>query len=500
MNKKKYITHINNIKKTHYYTFSIKKKSEKGKNICNKNKRKIKIIQTLNISPLALSLEEKDKKFSLFKIEKNPTNIKILNYKLGRKNKYIQKGKLKIVNNKLSFSGISTNNTFESNNEVKNINIINGLNHQNNNNFCIEHKKILFSNSINYPMNKNKKNKVKNKSYINVETPKKYKTILTKFNRNSNKNINIFEEPNYYFEVFSSKYNNNNKEEKTQSEFNNKLFNNEEINKTAFHQFYSSAKRNKNYYETEISSNSDNICLENKYNYINFPNLENTKYFTGLENMKNVKDLFRPKISSKNKSAKINLKLILQKVKNNTINNKPIFEKIPNKQNDLPLKYYYKNSIGVKYSPINLNMLAQIPNRIMLIDNHGNEINNFSNNKHKQNDNIKINSLKQNFDDIKILRKQFLDIYHSGNITRNNSKKYLDTDNIKILIPKSKIFKMIHNNNSNYLNIQEKSNKKNNIMNKNPRNYFLSGKLRKKTKKSFVNLKISDKVEINLIS
>ena len=495
MNKKKNITYISNIKKAHYYTFSIKKKNEKEKKIDNKNKRKIKIIQTLNISPLALSLEkEKDKKISLFKIEKNPINIKILNNKLGRKYKYIQKGKLKIINNKLSFSGISTNNTFESNNEIKNINIINGQNHQNNINFCIEHRKILFSNSINYPMNKNKKNKVKNNSYINVETPKKYKTIFTKFNRNSNNNINIFEEPNYYFEIFSSKYNNNNKEEKTQSEFNNKLFNNEEINKVAFHKFYSSRK-NKKYYETEISSNSDNICLEKKYNYINFPN---------FEIMKNFKELSRPIISSKNKSAKINLKLILQKVKNNTINNIPIFEQLPNKQNDLksdlPLKYkHYKNSNGVKYSPINLNMLAQIPNRIILIDNHGNEINHFNNNKNKQNDNIKINSLKQNFGDIKILRKQFLDIYHSGN-TRNNSKTNLDTDYVKIPIPKSKILKMFHNNNVNYLNIQENSNKKNNIVNNNSRNYFLSGKLREKTKKYFLNLKISDKMEINLIS
>ena len=125
MNKKKNITYISNIKKAHYYTFSIKKKNEKEKKIDNKNKRKIKIIQTLNISPLAISLEkEKDKKISLFKIEKNPINIKILNNKLGRKYKYIQKGKLKIINNKLSFSGISTNNTFESNNEIKNINII----------------------------------------------------------------------------------------------------------------------------------------------------------------------------------------------------------------------------------------------------------------------------------------------------------------------------------------------------------------------------------------
>lgn len=477
--KKKYITLISSIKKTNYYNFSIKKNNENKKSInSSNNKRKLEFIQTVNISPLAQSFEPEEKKNKnglLIGLYKNLTNIKVLNNKL--KNKYLQKGKLKIVNNKLSFSGVSTNNTFESN-------IINSFNQKNNNNFFIDHKKIIFSNSINYPMNKNKKNKVKNKSYINFENANKYKTIFTKYNTSSNKNKNIFEEPNYYFEVFSSKYNKNKKEEKNISELNNQLFNNEEINKVEFHKFHSSTKRNKKYYDTEISSNSDNIYLENKQNYRNFLNIKNMKIFS---------DSYKPK----KKDSKVNLKFIIQNIKNKSINNIQIFDKFLNNKNYYMKKYYkhYKNNNRVKYSSIDLNILAQIPNRIMPIDNHGNEINDFKYNKKKliQNDNIKFNSLKQSFGDIKILRKQFLD-FHSNNITRNNSKKILDIDNIKIT--KNRIFKTFYQTNTNYLNLnnEEKLNQT-----KNRKNYFLSGKIRKKTKK-FLNLKTSDNIEINFIS
>ena len=121
-------------------------------------------------------------------------------------------------------------------------------------------------------------------------------------------------------------------------------------------------------------------------------------------------------------------------------------------------------------------MFAKIPNRIMPIDNHGNEYNRH-NNKRKSinNSNNLFNVLKQSFADIKILRKQFLDIYHSNQITRNNSKKTFDNDNnTKITVSKNRMFKTFYKNNQKILCYDYKSNKKNFDLIYNRNYYFLS--------------------------
>jgi hypothetical protein len=482
MNKIINETLINSIKKTNYYNFFIKQKKENKKiqkNNDDANNKKIKLIQRINLSPLTLSFdpEEKNTKINLFnKIEKNAKNINILNNKFTSKKKYNLKGKIKLIKNRLSFSKVSTNNTFESNNERKINVLINGLN-PDKNNLIIQHKKIDFSNFINYPLNTNKKNQIKNQSYIEFGTSKKYKTILTKCNTNLNDDTKkrILEEPNIIPELFSSKYNKKNKKEEKKFNENSKLFQNEEIKKAEFYKFDSCLEKNK-YSMTETSSNINSIFLKNTKN-ANFSAGKKVKVHS-------INNLYKPIYYYKKKNRIKNLKLILQKIKNNPIDNIPIFTKYLNNKKDISLdntpfnkNKIYKNYNGVKYSPINLNMFAKIPNRIMPIDNHGNEYNGPKNNKKKsiKNTNNLFNVLKQSFADIKILRKQFLDIYHSNQITRNNSKKTFDNDNnTKITVSKNRMFKTFYKNNQKILCYDYKSNKKNFDLIYNRNYYFLS--------------------------
>jgi hypothetical protein len=170
----------------------------------------------------------------------------------------------------------------------------------------------------------------------------------------------------------------------------------------------------------------------------------------------------------------------LQKIQNNPINNIPIFTRFLNSKKEISLDTLpltkFKNILSIKYSPINLNMLAKIPNRLVLIDNHGNEFKGFKYKKNRliKNPINKFNGIKQNITEIGVLRKQFLDIYYSNNITRNNSKKNIGSDNKKINIVQKNMYKTFYKNIQNNLSKEDKSNKKqiDFIINRN--NYFLS--------------------------
>jgi len=497
----------NSIKKTHYNNFFINQKYPNKNNIKNKNKND-KLNRIRNLHPLTFCFTPDETSNNKFFNKKEVSGNFLFNKRLYVKYNNIQKeNKIKIIKKKLSFNKIYANNTFESNNEINFRKIFNDNNMKtDNNNLVIEHKKINFLRSINSPKTENKKNDLKNKSYINFETAK-YKTIFTKNNTKMNKNIIIPQEPIHFFEKFCSKYNNNTNNNINKSNKPKNLFMNEEINKAAFNKFPFYIKRKHKYYKTDGSLNSDtNTFLESKTNYINFPSLENIKNFDNTK-------ILRPK-----NNIKINLKLILKKIKNNSINNITISNKLLNNKKDknkLSLEYKnkykykskslkkekcYKKSNGVKYSAINLNMLAQIPNRIMPIDNHGNELSGFNsfrsyNNKLIKSKNIKFNTLKQSFGDIKILRKQIFNIYHSNEITRYNSKKNLDGDILKTKIPRNKMFKTFYKNSISDLIDKDISNTKNNKR----KRYYLSGKLIRKTKKNFVNLENLNKIEILLI-
>ena len=493
-------TLTDNIKKTNYYIFFTKLKFEKKENIkINNDKGKLRIIKNLNLSPLVLSFEpdEKNKKNDSFnKIEKKSIHNNIFKNKLSAKIKSLDQKRLKLIKKKLSLNRVitnNTNNTFEYYKEDKSNDILNKIN-QNKINLFIEHKKIDFSNEKNLSSNKMKK--IENKSsYIDFENSVKFKTIFTKFNNNKVNNF-VPEEKSHYFEVFSSKYNNKKKEEEIKNNLNNKnkLFTNEEISRVEFYKFGSyNVKKNKKYFETETISNLNNILLENK----------NNKIFTKTENSKISNNSFKPIFDTK-KNQRINIKFMMQKIKNNP-KNIPIFNKLLNKKEELSTSNdfqnnnkYYKNSNGVKYSPINLNMLAKIPNRIIPIDSHGYEYKTFklNNNELLRNKNKYSNSLKQNFWDIKLLRKQFLDKYHSNNITRNNSKKYFNNDNKTIQNNKYKTFYRPHDNNLNDIENLDINN--NNDFIKNKQVLFLSGK--KNRKKRFLELKKSNMIQIHLIS
>ena len=489
--------------KTHYnnYIYRQKDKDIDSKIYCITENNK-DTIQTLNFSPITSSFGNKNiskRNNLLTKIRLNTeTDNNNLNNNLLINNKSIQtENNLKIIKNKLSNSRISTNNTFESNNEVKIKKIKKGMIEHDINNILFTDNKINVLNSKNNTENNINLNKLKNNSYVNIETPNKYKTILTKFNSNFSKIQNTTEEPNFNFDIFLSKYNIKQEKEKKIKNFKQTLFMNEEINKVNFHKLSLRAKEDKKYFNTELLSNIRNkIPLKKKANDINFPNHDNIKIFNNL---------FK-RVIYEQKSDK---KLIFEKIKNNSSKRiKTISNELKNKNmkknislDRLSKKRYgnLKKINGVKYSAINLNMWLNIPNRIIPIDNHGNEFN--YTNKRKLNKNNKFYSLKQGFNDIKSLRKLFL---NNLNDKRINTGRFLNNnlydDNMKTIITKKHMHKTFYKNIVTDLNNEKnliKINKKSISSNK---NYYLLKKFNKKINGSLLNLKKPNKMELKFIS
>ena len=90
------------------------------------------------------------------------------------------------------------------------------------------------------------------------------------------------------------------------------------------------------------------------------------------------------------------------------------------------------------------------------------------------------NQLKQSFGDIKLLRKQIYNIYHSNEITRYNSKKNSEREEIKTTISKNKKNKTFCKCSISDLNEKDFSKRKSIIK----RNY-LSGKLTRRIKRIY---------------
>ena len=547
-------TLINSIKKTHFHNIIFKGKKKGTNEKMNKNniyKDKLDTLQNLNLSPLALSYAPelrtiRTKNNNLFnKIDINQKkNANDLAYKLGLKSNSVYRGnKLKIVKNKFSYSRISTNNTFESNNEAKNRKNLFGTiqPHVNvHNNLFFEHKKIEFLNILN-----DKKNKIaslENDSYINFENSNKYKTIFTKFNSRIIKNKNILNEPNYFFEIFSSKYNKNKEKKEENKEEKNKEkeeeVKNEEIKKDLkkeekeeekkgevkneekkqnepkmiFKRYErgktkklscSIKKASQKYLKTE--TNINRLPLNRKTNNVNFPNCEHIISFNNL---------FKPIFYEDKKTQKSNLKLILKKINDKSflrlvpISNHLLNNKIKNRKNDISLdklspkkRCSYKKINGVKYSAINLNMLTQIPNRVEYINCPGNEVNFFRKNKNlKINKKKKVNSLKQNLNinNLKLLRKQLLSNNYSHNFSLRNQRKHLD-NNIRLTLSKNHMHKTFYKNNAFDFN-DEETIKKNNRTISLKKNYILSSRINRKKNGNILQMKRSPKIDINFIS
>ena len=539
-------TLINSIKKTHFHSIIYKEKKKCSILKMNKNniyKDKLDTLQNLNLSPLALSyapefktIRKKNNLFSKIDI-KQEKDVNNLTYKFGLKSNSVYRGnKLKIVKNKFSYSRISTNNTFESINEAKNKKNLFGTiqTHANvHSNLFFEHKKIEFVNTLN-----DKKNKIaslENDSSINLENSKKYKTIFTKFNSRiiKNKNKNIFNEPNYFFEILSSKYNKNkekkeeNKEEKNEEK--EEEIKNEEIKKDLKKEkkeeekkgevkkeekkqnepkmVFKNVKREKikklscsikktSQKNLKTETNINRLPLNRKTYNVNFPNCEHIISFNNL---------FKPIFYEDKKTQKLNLKLILKKINDKSfsrlvpISNQLLNNKIKNRKNDISLdklspkkRCSYKKINGVKYSAINLNLLTQIPNRVEYIICPGSEFNFFRKNKSlKMNKKKKVNSLKHNLNinNLKLLRKQFLSNNYSHNCSLRRQRKYLD-NNIRLTLSKNHIHKTFHKNNI-FDSNDEETIKKNNRTISLKKKYILSSRINRKNNGNIKNEKIS---------
>lgn len=505
-------TLINSIKKTHYHNFIFKEREIDTNLKMHKKsiyKDKLDTLKNLNLSPLALSYKPEFRtiraKNNLFnKIDIN--NEKNMNEMAYKVNSVYRENKLKIVKNKLSYSRISTNNTFESNNEAKNKkNLFGTIQLNTNSNLYVVHKKIEFLNPLNDK--KNKISNLDNDSFINFENPNKYKTIFTKFNSRIIKNKNILEEPNYFFEIFSSKYNKEkeaNKEEKKQNEpkliFKGDEFKRDKTNKLS----YSVKKTSSHYLKTE--TNISKLPLKRKTNNVNLPNFEHIISFNNL---------FKPIFYEDKKTQKLNLKLVLKKINDKSflrlvpISNHLLNNKIKNRKNEISLdkltpkkRCSYKKINGVKYSAINLNKLTQIPNRVEYINCRRNGFDYFKSKSLKMNKKKKVNSLKQNLNinNLKLLRKQFLNNNFSHNLSIRKQRK--NSDNKVILtISKNHMQKTFYKNNVFDFNDEETIKKNNRTMSL-KKKYILSSRINRKKNENKLKLKLknSPKIDINYIS
>ena len=472
MKKRADETYNKSVKKNnHFNNFFINQKCSNRNNLLIKdiNNTNIKLdnMRNLNLCLLSFSLTpQRTSNNNLNEKENLKQYILIDKYKM-RPNTNIKREKNNIIKKKLSFY-----NNYNSNNDANYKKKGKDYNNDNKINFLLQHKKINF---LKLRKNMNEKKKKKNQSYIVIEnTKKKYKTILSKQNTKYNRNTFLPQESSHHFEKFSPKYNNNNMEKENIHEpyklYQNKIV----VSKSPCYD-----KNKPKYCRTDNSTHFEtNTCLENKNYYMNFPRKENLKM------------LYSPKYITSNQNV-LNLKYIFDKIKNNKLKNKYI-SRLLNIKNEFSLdntilkeKKNEKKKEGVKYSAINLNMLAQIPNRIMPIDNHGKEFDGFNSfrtikNKLIKNNKNASNQVKLSFGDLKLLRKKIFNIYHSNEVTRHNSKKNSDRETLKTTVPKNKMYKTFYKCSISDLN--EKDMSKRNI---NIRRNYLSGKLVRKKRKYF---------------
>ena len=236
--------------------------------------------------------------------------------------------------------------------------------------------------------NKNNQNIIIN-SLKKSDSSHKYQTIFSKNNLIEKKDDEKPQELIQNFELLSSKYSMNElikidkpkklltpKNEIINKEINNIIRNTELQNKTT----------NEKYIKTEESKISKNNTIILMPKYVQMPNLENLKNFQRnsrpifycqkdsvkkninlmIQNNKNEKYLKLGEIAAKfwNKSNKNN--------RNNINNINILFNKKNLKQKEKEKNTY---SNGMKYSSINLNGFANIPNRLIKFDKHGNKMN-----------------------------------------------------------------------------------------------------------------------------
>lgn len=374
------------------------------------NQKEITIKEQDNIdisndfSPLAFSFSLDQKIINKYsKIAKknntgqNGVNNKILNTKLIRKyNNLLSRKNGESIKIKLFNKATSTSDSFDNsfnNKEMKSNYLIKSFNMNKDLNDClIAHNRIFLLNKIKNTrmnnQNKNNQNIIIN-SLKKSDSSHKYQTIFSKNNLIEKKDDEKPQELIQNFELLSSKYSMNElikidkpkklltpKNEIINKEINNIIRNTELQNKTT----------NEKYIKTEESKISKNNTIILMPKYVQMPNLENLKNFQRnsrpifycqkdsvkkninlmIQNNKNEKYLKLGEIAAKfwNKSNKNN--------RNNINNINILFNKKNLKQKEKEKNTY---SNGMKYSSINLNGFANIPNRLIKFDKHGNKMN-----------------------------------------------------------------------------------------------------------------------------
>ena len=374
------------------------------------NQKEITIKEQDNIdisndfSPLAFSFSLDQKIINKYsKIAKknstgqNGVNNKILNTKLIRKyNNLLSRKNGENIKIKLFNKATSTSDSFDNsfnNKEMKSNYLIKSFNMNKDLNDClIAHNRIFLLSKIKNTrmnnQNKNNQNIIIN-SLKKSDSSHKYQTIFSKNNLIEKKDDEKPQELIQNFELLSSKYSMNElikidkpkklltpKNEIINKEINNIIRNTELQNKTT----------NEKYIKTEESKISKNNTIILMPKYVQMPNLENLKNFQRnsrpifycqkdsvkkninlmIQNNKNEKYLKLGEIAAKfwNKSNKNN--------RNNINNINILFNKKNLKQKEKEKNTY---SNGMKYSSINLNGFANIPNRLIKFDKHGNKMN-----------------------------------------------------------------------------------------------------------------------------
>ena len=374
------------------------------------NQKEITIKEQDNIdisndfSPLAFSFSLDQKIINKYsKIAKknstgqNGVNNKILNTKSTRKyNNLLSRKNGESIKIKLFNKATSTSDSFDNsfnNKEMKSNYLIKSFNMNKDLNDClIAHNRIFLLSKIKNTrmnnQNKNNQNIIIN-SLKKSDSSHKYQTIFSKNNLIEKKDDEKPQELIQNFELLSSKYSMNElikidkpkklltpKNEIINKEINNIIRNTELQNKTT----------NEKYIKTEESKISKNNTIILMPKYVQMPNLENLKNFQRnsrpifycqkdsvkkninlmIQNNKNEKYLKLGEIAAKfwNKSNKNN--------RNNINNINILFNKKNLKQKEKEKNTY---SNGMKYSSINLNGFANIPNRLIKFDKHGNKMN-----------------------------------------------------------------------------------------------------------------------------
>ena len=318
------------------------------------------------------------------KIEKKYNNL------LDRKN--TENIKNKLLNKAASSTSDSLDNSF--NKELKNNYFFKSFyKNKEQNDFLIIRQKTFdlsrIKSSKMYNKNKNNKTSIqtnyKTNSVKKKESSKKYQTIFSKYKIKETKDNEKPQELVQNFELLSSKYYIN---EFIDIENSKRLFTprkktiNKEIPKMEFH----NKTLNEKYYKTEASKNSKSNTSLLMAKYVQIPNIENLKNFKNRHKpiffcqkdsvIKNINLMIKNNKTEKNFRAGAMTSKYLDK---KTIN--ILFNKISSKGKE-------KNSFfEMRYTPINLNGFAKIPNRLIRLDRYGNKLEQINDNiKNKKGD------------------------------------------------------------------------------------------------------------------